>query len=357
MVESIYEKLSRERKEGQDQGKYPQWFTTGAYQTFKENYEYKADGYGEQIRRIAKTVGKYSPPFITPEHPLYKRITENHGDTWEDCYYSIMWNGDFQAATPVLSNTGTDRGCSVSCSGGEIGDSVEDFYSSLKEAALLTKEGFGTSAYLGGIRPRGSEISSGGKATGTWPVLDDFQTMAKKVSQSGVRRGSWAGYIEIDHPDFDEWCDNLLKNPSGLNIGWNVSKEVIQKWVDGDIEMHRRRAKAIHTKMVTGKGYFWKIDHVNDQQPECYKAHGLKNKASNLCTEITLFSDLQHTFSCIISSMNCVNYDRYKDTGSVFIATVFLDSLCSEFLDKARKIAGLDKVVRYTEKARSIGLG
>lgn len=75
------------------------------------------------------------------------------------------------------------------------------------------------------------------------------------------------------------------------------------------------------------------------------------------CTEIVLFSDLMHTYSCIISSMNCVNYDRYKNTGSVFIAIVFLDSLCSEFLDKARKIPGLEKVVRYTEKARSLGLG
>lgn len=683
MVESIYEKLSKERKEGQEQGKYPEWYTTGAYQTFKENYEYQADGFSEQITRIAKTVARFSPPFLTPEHPFYKRITENHGTTWEDCYYSIMWNGDFQPSTPVLSNTGTDRGCSVSCSGGAIGDSIDDFYSALREAALLTKEGFGTSAYLGGVRPRGSVISSGGKATGTWPVLDDFQTMAKKVSQSGVRRGSWAGYLEIDHPDFDEWCDNLLKNPAGLNIGWIVSKEVIQKWEDGDVDMHRRRAKALHAKMVTGKGYFWKIDHVNEQQPECYKKHGLYNKASNLCvapetmiltrqgylpiaeledcvldiwngeewsevsptktgenqkllkvttsagqilecteyhkwyvftdygkpfaekrtyelkegdklmkfdlpviegdkelpyaydngfysgdgcfinggtylylyhekkalkdylpsvknwrdhapnnrllgkavglkdkffvptneysikarldwfagyldadgcvyrngtneaitassvnftflqeiqlmlqtlgvsckisklydagikqlpandgsglnkdylcqesyrllitsydsfklvslglktnrlkidlrrpqrdakqfnkivsvvdegryddawcftehkrgmgmfngiltgncTEIVLFSDLMHTYSCIISSMNCVNYDRYKNTGSVFIAIVFLDSLCSEFLDKARKIPGLEKVVRYTEKARSLGLG
>ena len=354
----IYEELSEARKKEQVEGKYPDWFTTGSYQMFKESYEYEADGFKEQINRIARTLSPYAANFESLKlHPIYETIIKHHGHSWEECFNTILWNGDFSPSTPVLANTGTSRGCSVSCSGGYIGDSVEAFYDGLKEAALLSKEGFGTSAYLGDIRPRGSPISGGGKAEGTMPVLNTYQEMASRVSQGGVRRGSWAGYLPIDHADFDEWCDGLAKNPKGQNIGWVVTKEVIKKWEDGDKEMHRRRAKALYTKMITGKGYWWKVDHVNEQNPEAYKRLGLTNKASNLCTEITLFADFEHTYTCIISSMNCLHFDRWKDTGSVFIAIVLLDAMCSEFLDKAKGIVGLEKAVRYTEKARSLGLG
>lgn len=283
MPETLYDRLSRERKEGQDLGKYPDWYTTGAYQTFKENYEYEADGLKEQLARVSKTVAEFSPLFLPKEHPYYDRIVANHGSTWEECYNSIMWKGDFQPATPVLSNTGTNRGCSVSCSGGYIEDSVHGFYEALLENALLTKEAFGTSGYFGDIRPRGSSISSGGKATGSWPVAEDFFAMARKISQAGIRRGSYAAYLPIDHGDFDEWADNILKNPAGINIGWVISKDFISRVLGKDDDACRRLAKTIHLKLITGKGYYWKVDHVNEQQPECYKANGLKNKASNLC--------------------------------------------------------------------------
>lgn len=357
MAESIYDKLSRERKEGQIAGKYPEFFTTGSYQMFKESYEYQADGYREQITRIAKTLAKFAPSFLKPSDEYYETITKNHGSNWEDCFFSIMWNGDFSPSTPVLGNTGTDRGCSVSCSGQWVGDSVDDFYSNIKEAALLSKQGFGTSAYLGDIRPRGSPISAGGKATGSKPVLEDFQTMSSKVSQGGLRRGAVACYLPIEHGDFDEWVEDLAKNPQGQNIGWNFSKDVIDRYMNGDKEIDRRIAKSLYTKMIVGKGYWWKPQHVNDQQPESYKRNGLYNKSSNLCTEIVLHADEDHSYTCIISSMNCLNFDRFKDTGSVFIAIVFLDCLCSEFIEKAKDIKGLEKAVRYTRKARSLGLG
>lgn len=356
-MENIYDKLSEERKVGQQQGKYPDWFTTGAYQMFKDSYEYEADGFKDQIHRVSKTLSRYAAPFPDKDHPYYDRIVESYGSNWEECFFNVMWKGDLSPSTPVLANTGTNRGCSVSCSGQYVGDSVEELYDSRKESALLTKEGFGTSCYLGDWRPRGSSISGGGKAEGSMLALRGFQNDAKDITQGGVRRGAVACYLDMDHDDFHEWCDNLKKNPQHQNIGWNISKDMIRRFEEGDEEANLRRAKTLQTKMITGKGYWWKIDHVNEQQPECYKKHSLVNRASNLCSEIVLFADRYHTYTCVLSSMNCLNYESWKDTGAVFVATIFLDALAEEFIDYAKDKPGLEKAVRYTRKAKSLGLG
>lgn len=354
---STYEDLSTARKTAQQEGKYPEWFTTGGYQMFKEKYEFEADGYNEQVKRIAKHLGSLAPSFIEEDHPYYLRIVDNYGDNWEQCFYNLFIEGDTAPSSPLLANGGTDRGSPVSCSGSYIDNSVNGFYDTLKETALLSKEAFGTSAYLGDIQGRGSITAKGFKATGSLPVLKMYQQCAKDISQGGVRRGSWAGYLPIDHPDFDEWADNLHKNPNGQNIGWIITKEVIQKWQEGDEESHRRRAKALWVKMMTGKGYFWKVDHVNDQQPQMYKDLSLSNKASNLCTEIVLHSDSEHTYTCVLSSMNCYNFDRWKHTGGVFVATVMLDCVAQSFINRGKHIKGLEKAVRFTEKSRALGLG
>jgi ribonucleotide reductase alpha subunit len=116
-----------------------------------------------------------------------------------------MWNGWLSLSTPVLANMGTGTNCPVSCSGGVIGDSVYDFYDMQVETALLSKNGFGTSAYLGDIRPRGAPINGlKGGASGVLPVFKDYIQLSKDISQGNSRKGAWAGYIEIDHPDFYE---------------------------------------------------------------------------------------------------------------------------------------------------------
>lgn len=357
LSKSVYESLSEERKKLQGEGKLPDWYTTGGWQMFKANYLYDADNYYVQIRRIADHMASFANSFMNKDHKYYNRITKNYGDNWSDCFYSLMVKGYLAPSTPVLANGGTDRGSPVSCSGAYIGDSIDGWYKTAHETALLTKEGFGTSAYLGDIRPRGSEISKGGKAAGSLPCLIKYTNDAKIVSQAGVRRGSWAGYLDIDHDDFDEWADHLHKNPQGLNVGWNISKKFIQRCQDGDEDSIRRYQKALWIKMQTGKGYFWKVDHVNDQQPECYRANNLSNKGSNLCTEIVLHSDEDHSYSCVLSSQNLSYFDDWKETGATFISLVFLDCVAQSFITRCGGIEGLKKVIRYTEKARSLGLG
>lgn len=339
---SIREQLSEERKRLQKEGLVPEWMTTDGWGLFKSKYAVKGElGFKGRAETIARTLSKHSP---NPEEYNVK-------------FYNLIWKGWLSCSTPVLANTGTDRGLTVSCSGQYIGDSVREFYENLTESAVLSQEGFGTSGYLGDIRGRGSNISRGGKASGAFPVFEDFVTMSQKVSQGSNRRGAFAGYLPISHPDFDEIADFVKEFPDSANIGWCWYDSDTEKANAGDVETLRRFKKAMKLKLLTGKGYWFFPDKVNRANPQMYKDLGLEVKSSNLCSEITLFQDKDHTYTCVLSSMNLSYYNDWKDTTAVQDATVFLDCVVSEFLEKARNIKGLEKAVSFTEKGRAVGLG
>lgn len=279
---NLYQRLSKERKEKQAAGEYPQWFTSPSYQIFKEKYLYEAESFKEQATRIAATAAKHTK---APK-------------VWEEKFFEVIWNGWLSCATPVLSNMGTNRGLPVSCSGQYIHDSIDGFYKNRHETALMTKYGFGTSGYLGDIRPRGSEISVGGKASGVLPVIKGFVQDMREVSQGGVRRGSWAGSLPIAHGDFYEVCDYLKDHPDDLNLAWLIYQSDLDALEAGDEDMIARFKKVMKTKMLTGKGYFTFPDKANDLNPESYLKNGLEFKASNLCQEIILHSDEEHSYTC-----------------------------------------------------------
>ena len=264
-----FEEYSEERKRLQEEGLVPEWYTTQAWQMFSSKYAVPGEkGVKGRFKTIASTLSKY----------MVGKEKE-----WEKKFYYLMWKGWLSPASPVLSNTGTTRGLNVSCSGGYVGDSIDSFYSNLHEQAMLSKYGFGCSGYFGDIRPRGSAISDGGKASGVVPVIEDFATMASKVSQGSNRRGSTASYIDIDHGDFDELIDLLEAKPDGLNIGFCVNDDFLVKLKAEDKEALRRFSRALYVKMVTGKGYFFFVDKANRARPQMYKDLGLDIKASNLC--------------------------------------------------------------------------
>lgn len=338
-----YEQLSIERKELQAKGHLPDWYTTPAWQVFKAKYQVPGeDALRGRHRKIAQTLARH----------MVGREAE-----WEEKFFNELWDGILSPASPALSNTGTSRGLMVSCSGQYIGDSVESFYSGLRETALLSQQGFGTSADFSGIRPRGAPISKGGEANGAVDVIDDFFTCASKISQGGNRRGSIGAYLDIEHPDWDEAIDKLMADPNGRNYGWTVRDSFVDRLLANDEEAHRRFTKFLYTKLVTGKGYIFCVDKANRHRPQMYKDLGLDIVASNLCTEIMLHSSEQYTFSCILASLNLVHWDKIKERDSAFIATVFLDCLCSEFLEKSEGMPGLEKVREFTRKGRAIGLG
>jgi len=194
-LDNLYRRLSEERKDLQAKGLVPTWYSTAGYQLFKEKYLYGTDeSVHGQFKRIAQTAAKHL------KGTIYEAEAEQR-------FFALLWNGWLSPSTPVLANMGTDRGLPVSCSGTYVEDSIDGFYTNLHEVAVLSKHGFGTASYLGDIRHRGATISVGGKTSGIIPVLNAHVQVSRDVSQGSARRGAWAGYLEITHPDFDEVAD------------------------------------------------------------------------------------------------------------------------------------------------------
>ena len=339
-----HEILSQERKSLQQQGLVPEWYSTQSWQMFKSRYMVSGEkGVKERFENIAKQLARHLPVKYRMEYT--------------NLFFNLMWTGTLSPSSPVLANTATDRGCSVSCSGQYIGDSVDSFYGNLHETAMLSKNSFGTSGYFGDIRPRGSDITGGGKATGLKPVVDDFFTCASKISHGGMRRGSFAAYVPVDHPDFDECISELSIDHKDKNYGWVITDEFASKLKSGEPEATRKWKEILKIKLLTGKGYLFFPDKANRHRPESYVSRGLDVNATNLCSEIMLHSSEEYSYSCILSSLNLLHWDKIKDSNAVFVATVFLDCLCSEFIEQANGEKGLEKVVKFTEKGRAVGLG
>ena len=354
-----YEDYSDMRKQGQAMGVVPNWMQTAGLQMFMKKYLYDAEHPKEQFERIAKTLSEYAPIMISPYGTsVVVKDKQGFKDYWYSKFFGVLWNGYLACSTPLLANTGTDRGLPVSCSGGiMIEDSVAGFYEAAKEVAILTKNGFGTAVDVSNIRHRGSAFKGGGTAAGVLPVMNLMSSVTSDVSQGSSRRGAVASYIDIHHKDFHEVAEYLEHNPDKLNIGWKINDKFIEKLDSGNKEAHKRFNKALFTKSINGKGYYHFVDKSNRLKGEAYEKNNLDVSASQLCNEIMLHSDKDHTYICTLAWMNLSKYDEWKDTDAVFVSTVLLDCVNSYFIEKASKISGLEKAVRGAVKGRPIGLG
>jgi ribonucleoside-diphosphate reductase alpha chain len=349
MSSTKYEKLSFQRKQLQADGLAPTWMSTASYQLLTENsYLDVAETPYDMYERIAVRAAELTE-FDIPEHFGYS--------TWTDAFFDVMWKGWLSPSTPVLTNMGNNRGHPIACSGTYIGDSIQSFYEARKEIAQLTQRGYGTSWCLDPIRHRGAPISKGGTANGIMqPAAGVVQDM-KEVSQGNSRRGSIGQYLNVLHPDFDELCDQIVADDDGWNIGWNMTDEYKHMFVTDQERADHIWKRVLKTKMVKGKGYLWFMDKVNRARPQMYKDKGMFVRQSNLCSEIALMSDKNHSFTCVLSSMVAAKFDEWKDTYAVQIAAIFLDSVISDMLIKAKAEDGFERVIAFTEKSRAIGLG
>jgi len=343
-----YEQLSHIRKELQRQGNAPKWFTTAGYQLVTENnYLNIAETPRDMYHRIAKRAAELTS-FNIPKNFGY--------ENWYEAFFDVMWKGWLSPSTPVLTNMGNNRGHPISCSGTYLEDSIRGFYVARTEIAQLTQRGYGTSWGLDNVRCRGSAVSKGGVANGVMQPAQGAVEDMKEVSQ-GTRRGSIGQYLNPMHSDFDEIYDQLIADDDSWNIGWNLTDEYNELFNKDPERADDIWKKMIKVRMIKGKGYFYFLDKVNRSRPKMYVDKDFYINHSNLCAEINLFNDKNHSFTCVLSSINITKYDEWKNTKAIQIAAIFLDAVIEDMLIKAKQEEGFEKIVRFTEKSRAIGLG
>ena len=280
-----------------------------------------------------------------------------------DKFFDYIWKGFLNLATPVLSNTGTDRGLPISCYGIDIADSVYDIGTKNLEMMLLAKHGGGVGVGFNRIRPAGSKISKNGTSDGVIPFAKIFDSTILATSQGNVRRGAASSNLNIEHKDFEDWLE--IREPKGdvnrqsLNLHQCavVGDKFMRKLEDGDTDARRKWGKLLQKRKATGEPYILFKGNVNKQNPEAYKKNSLKVYMTNICSEIVLHTDESHSFVCCLSSVNLAKYDEWKDTDLIYVATWFLDGVLEEFIQKAKNMKGFENVVRFAEKGRAIGLG
>ena len=276
-----------------------------------------------------------------------------------DRFFDYMSRGYYSLASPVWANFGLDRGLPISCFGSYIDDSMEAILDTHAEVGMMTKVGGGTSGYFGDIRPRGSEITNNGTSNGTYPFAQLFDKIINVVSQGETRRGHFAGYIDIEHPDVEEWLNIQTEGDTiqTMYYGVVVGDDWMQQMIDGDAEKRALWAKVIEARMNLGIPYILFRGNVNNNKPQVYKDKGYEIQASNLCSEIALPSNAKESLVCCLSSMNVLHYDEWKDTDAVETLTFFLDAVMQEFIDRASGIKHMERAVRFAKRHRAVGIG
>ena len=280
-------------------------------------------------------------------------------DTFAERFHHYMARGYYSLSSPIWSNFGLSRGLPISCFGSYIGDSIYDIMRTTAEVGMMSKIGGGTSAYFGAIRPRGSDISNNGKSDGSFNFSKLFDTIIDVISQGTSRKGQFAGYIDIDHGDIDEWLDiHTEGNPIQLMYyGVCISNAWLDAMKGGDPEKRRVWAKVLQRKAETGIPYLFFKDNANAGRPDVYKDRNMTVYASNLCTEIMLPASDEESFVCCLSSMNLLYFDEWKHTDAPELLTQFLDAVMSEFIEKSAEIPFLDRAHRFAKRHRALGLG
>lgn len=305
----------------------------------------------------------YLLPGITPEQRI-REVAEtaeriNGIEGFADKFEDYMSKGYYSLSTPVWCNYGLDRGFGISCFGIEVQDSTSDLLRGVGEIGMMTKNGGGTATWFGNIRSRGSVISNNGVSNGSVSFMEMFDKTMTVISQGRARRGYMAAYLPIDHGDILEFLNIRSEghNIQELAIGVTIPEGWLQSMKDGDKEKRKVWAKVLKKRSETGFPYLMFEDNVNNHLPQVYKDKGMKVKTSQLCSEILEYTDDEKSFTCCLSSINLLHWDEIKNTDAIETLTYFLDTVLTEFIEKADGIPFMEKTVKFAKEHRSIGLG
>ncbi len=316
---------------------------------------------------------------------LFARVASYYADNTQHAqqlyeYISKLW---FMPATPVLSNGGTDRGMPISCFLNETDDSLEGIVDLWTENVWLASRGGGIGSYWGNVRSINEEIKGKGTSSGIIPFVKVVDSMTLAISQGSIRRGSAAIYLPIDHPEIEEFID-LRRHTGGdtnrkaLNIHHGIAlTDAFMRAVENDedfslispdtkkvvrvVKAREIWVKLLTTRIETGEPYIIFIDTINKYIPEHHKKLGLQVKTSNLCSEITLPTGIDHlgkarTAVCCLSSVNLEYFDDWQNDPE-FIPTAmrFLDNVLEDFITKAPNT--MERAKYSAMRERSVGLG
>jgi ribonucleoside-diphosphate reductase alpha chain len=326
---------------------YPEWGDTDVYRkTIIGGYLLQGESPKDAYDRVAKTVARR----------LYK-------PELAEVFFDYIWKGWLNLASPVLSNTGTDRGLPISCFGIDVADSIQDIGAKNLEMMMLAKHGGGVGVGINMIRPAGAKITGNGTSDGVVPFCKIYDSTILATNQGAVRRGAASVNINIEHPDFEEWLE--IREPKGdvnrqsLNLHQCavVGDKFMRRLEQGDKEARNRWSKLLRKRKATGEPYIMFKGNVNKNNPQAYKSNGLKVHMTNICSEITLHTDESHSFVCCLSSLNLSKYEEWKDTNLIYHATWFLDGVMEEFIQRAKGLRGFENAIRSATKGRPLGLG
>jgi ribonucleoside-diphosphate reductase alpha chain len=267
--------------------------------------------------------------------------------------------GRWSLSSPIWANILRERGLPISCFGSYIPDSMAGILGKAAEVGMMTKHGGGTSAYFGDVRPRGAEISDSGHSTGSVHFMQLFDTLMDVVSQGNVRRGSFAAYLPIEHPDLEEFLSIGEEHSpiKSISIGVTVSREFVQKVRDKDKKAGALWVKVIKKRFESGYPYIFFTDNVADGRPQWYKDQGFDILASNLCTEIMLPSTKDLSFVCDLLSINLDQWDEIEDSLAIEDAVYMLDAVMSEFIEKTEGIEFMEPARKFAMEHRALGIG
>ena len=326
---------------------YPEWGHTEVYlQTISKGYCLPGETPRDAYWRVSTTVANR---LKKPE--------------MASVFFDYIFKGWLNLASPVLSNTGSERGLPISCFGVDVADSIQDIGAKNLELMLLAKHGGGVGIGHNQIRHAGANITDNGTSDGVVPFIKINDSTILATSQGAVRRGAASTNLSIEHGDFWEWLE--IREPKGdinrqcLNINQCVviSDKFMRDVMEGNAESRKRYAAVQRKRRQTGQPYIMYRGNVNKQNPQAYKKNGLKVFMTNICSEIVLHTDENHSFVCCLSSLNLSKYDEWKNTNLIYDATWFLDGVLEEFIQKAKYRKGFENSVRTAEKGRALGLG
>ena len=286
-------------------------------------------------------------------------------------FYNYMSEGFYSLASPVWSNFGKKRGLPISCFGSNISDDMGNILYSQSEVGMMSKLGGGTSGYFGHIRHRGAAVKNNGEASGSVHIMQLFESMVDVVSQGSVRRGRFSPYLPVEHKDILEFLDiGTEGNPiQELTHGVTVTDKWMQEMIDGDQEKRNIWAKVIQRRGEIGYPYIFYKDKANNAAPDVFKDKNHTINASNLCTEIMLPTNEKWSFVCVLSSLNVLHYDKWKNTDAVETMVYFLDAIITEFLEKLelyrdsptkddqQTFLFMERAYNFAKDNRALGLG